>query len=453
MNDIFHQKAYVDFTSGNIIRNLILFSIPVILGELLQNLYNSVDALVVGNLVGDSALAAVAVCGVISNLLVNFFNGVSVGSNVVVSRAFGAGNQEELSRSIRAVFSFAILLGVLLSTAGILLTPTLLHIAGALPEYYDQALIYLRIYLAGLMFTVIYNNGAGILRAIGDSGTPFRILALSCCVNIILDLLFVGAFHMGVAGVGLATVFSQGLSVVRVYRSINRQTGIHCIAFPEIRQSRDIILSAMDVGMAAGLQSALISFSNMFVVRYMNLFDTASVAGIGIAQRLDRFIVLPAKSFGITMTTYVSQNIGAARYDRIREGLRKCLSLALSVTITLSAIVYVFADECVALFNNSPAVVSTGVAMMHVLIPFFWSMAAREVFMGLLRGYKITKVPMILALVGMVGVRQVFLALSFAAERSIQNIYICYPIAWVSTLLLVFVYYLLVRISKDLPRE
>lgn len=439
----------VDFTQGSIVRGIVMFSLPIVMGELLQNLYNSVDALVVGNLVSDSALAAVGVCGVISNLLVNFFNGVSVGSSVVVSRAFGKGDTDEVRRSVQAVFTFSALLGVALSVLGILLAPQLLRLTGALPEYYADALVYLRIYLAGLMFTVIYNNAAGILRAVGNSQTPFYLLAVSCVTNIVLDIVLVALFRLGVAGVGAATVFSQLLSAILVYRAVNRSIGVRCLDVWEMRHSARIVVSALSVGMAAGVQSALIAFSNLFVVRYMNLFDTASVAGIGIAQRLDKFIILPAKSFGITMTTYVGQNLGAGHYERVREGVKKCAAVALSVTAALSVLVYALSEQCVRLFNQTPEVVAVGVAMMHVLIPFFWCMALREVLLGVLRGYGRSLVPMMLSLTGMVAIRQLYLAISMRSGQNIRNIYICYPLAWVATLLLLFVYYLLAR--KNLP--
>lgn len=363
-------RGPIDFTQGNIVGSMVLFSIPIVLGELFQNLYNSVDALVVGNLVSDSALAAVSVCSMIANLIVNFFNGVSVGSNVVVSHAFGEGDADELRRAVRVVFTFSTLLGVALSVLGIVFAPLLLDLTGALPEYYAEALTYLRIYLAGLMFTVIYNNGAGILRAIGNSTAPFYILVVSCLTNIVLDLVLVAVFHMG-------------------------------------------------------------------------------VAGIGVAQRLDRFIILPTKSVGMTMTTYVSQNLGAKRYDRVREGARKCAVLALCVTLSLCAVVYIFSEECVALFNKTPEVVSVGVAMMHVLVPFFWCMSLREVILGILRGYKLTKVPMVLSVLGMVAMRQIFLAVAMGHDRNIFYIYVCYPVAWFATLLMNVVYYL--RMRKLLP--
>lgn len=301
-------RGSIDFTQGNIVGSIVLFSIPIVLGEQFQNLYNSVDALVVGNLVSDSALAAVSVCSMIANLIVNFFNGVSAGSNVVVSHAFGEGDADELRRAVRVVFTFSTLLGVALSVLGIVFAPLLLDLTGALPEYYAEALTYLRIYLAGLMFTVIYNNGAGILRAIGNSTAPFYILVVSCLTNIVLDLVLVAVFHMG-------------------------------------------------------------------------------VAGVGVAQRLDRFIILPTKS--------------------------------------------------------------VGVAMMHVLVPFFWCMSLREVILGILRGYKLTKAPMVLSVLGMVAMRQIFLAVAMGHDRNIFYIYVCYPVAWFATLLMNVVYYL--RMRKLLP--
>lgn len=439
----------IDLSSGSIVRGIIALSIPIVLGELFQNLYNSVDALVVGNLVSKNALAAVTVSGFISNMVVNFFNGMSVGANVVVSKAFGAGDPEVLHSRICVTFTFGIPLGITVSLLGILFTPQLLDFAGTQPEYYGEALTYLRIYLAGLMFTVIYNNGAGILRAVGNSALPFRILVAACCVNVVLDLLFVGLFRMDVAGVALATAISQAVSVVLVYFAINRSQGICCVNFRELRHGRKIVLSSLRVGMAAGVQSALIGFSNLFVARYMNYFDTASVAGIGIAQRLDRFIVLPAKSFGITMTTFVGQNIGAKRYDRVKEGKNKCLAVALGVTVSLSLIILVFAEQSVRLFNSDPTVVSVGVDMMYVLVPLFWTMAVREVYTGVLRGCGKNIVPMLLNLAGMVGVRQVFLMIAMGKNPVIFNIYVCYPIAWAATAVFLLIYYRMVR--EQLP--
>ena len=442
------MRKSIDFTQGNITRAIILFSIPLIMGELLQNLYNSVDALVVGNLVDQHALAAVTVCGVIANMVVNFFNGMSVGSNIVVAKATGCGEQTQLYLVIRSTFSFGVVLGVILSLLGVAFAPQLLYLAGAQDSYFNDALIYLRIYLAGLMFTVIYNNAAGILRALGRSDIPFRILLISCGTNIMLDALFVGVFRWNIAGVGIATVISQAISTVMAYHSINRQIQKRCFALHEMHtQGGKIIAETMRIGMAAGIQSALIGFSNIFVVRYMNWFSADAVAGIGIAQRLDRFVLLPAKSFGITMTTFIGQNLGAGQYQRIKSGERHCAFVALGVTLGMTGIIYAFTEQCVALFSPEPTVIAVGVAMMRILAPLFWIMALREVLLGILRGCGRNLWPTILSLISMVGIRQLFLAIAMRYNPVIENIYYCYPVAWMATLLLLVIYYCSVRNS------
>lgn len=445
------MKRAIDFTKGNIVQAIVLFSIPLIMGELLQNLYNSIDALVVGNMVDQHALAAVTVCGVIANMVVNFFNGMSVGSNIVVSKAAGNGEKERLYCTIRVTFSFGVVFGVILSVLGIIFSPQLLQFAGEKSSYFTSALIYLRIYLAGVMFTVIYNNAAGILRALGRSNIPFQILLISCLTNIVLDILFVGVFQWGIAGVGIATVISQALSAIIAYSVINRQIQGNCFDLREMYcEGGTIIAETMSIGIAAGVQSALIGFSNIFVVRYMNYFSAEAVAGIGIAQRLDRFVILPAKSFGITMTTFIGQNLGAGQYQRIITGKKHCAMVALGVTVGLSMIIYIFTEQCVALFSPETEVIAVGVAMMRVFAPMFWIMALREVLLGTLRGCGRNLWPTILSLIGMVGVRQLFLAITMHFSPAIENIYYCYPLAWAATLLMLVIYYLVVR-KKLLP--
>lgn len=438
-------RRKIDFTGGNITHSLIMFSIPIIFGELLQNLYNSVDAIVVGRLISGESLAAVTVCGTISSLIVNFFNGFSVGSNVVIARTFGVKDSELLRRRIQTAFTFFSVAGSILSVCGICAAPFLLNIAGTKPEYYAEALTYLRIYLFGVMFTVIYNSGAGILRAIGDTSAPFRILAASCALNIGLDFLFVGIFRFGIAGVGAATIISQGISALRVYFVINKAICMRCFFTGSLKYGDTTIRDILSVGVAAGAQSAVIGFSNLFVVCYMNLFDTAAVAGIGIAQRLDKFIALPVRSFGITMTTYVGQNLGAEQYDRIKKGKNRCLALGLGITVALCVFVALITEQCVALFSEDSRVIAVGTDMLRMMLPWFFIMAFREVYTGILRGYQKTLMPTILILAGMVGVRQVFLAVMMRTDRSIQHIYECYPIAWAAATIFLLIYYLRVK--------
>ena len=440
------KRDDINFTEGPILRSLVLFALPIFAGEILQNLYNSVDSLVVGNFVGEAALAAVGVCSTLSNLLVGFFNGMSVGGSVVISRSFGSGDQEKCRADVRHTFTFSVLLGVLLSALGILLAPALLHLSGANDEVFEAALSYLRVYLAGLMFTVIYNCGAGALRAVGDSRTPFIILTVTSVINMGLDLVFVKALPWGIVGVALATVVSQFLSVVMIARSITKRLGIRCIGVADmVKNGRQTVLESLDIGFAAGLQGSLISFSNIFVWRYINLFDTSAVAGITIAQRIDKFVSMPAKSFGLAMTTYVSQNAGAGKYHRMRSGILRCMLLSCGVVAVMMVAVLANAEPLSGLFSQEAAVIRVSADMMRTIIPFYMFMAVREILLGVLRGNGKSRMPMVLSLIGMIGVRQVYLAVALQAERNIAILYRCYPVGWVSAAVLLFVYAFLVR--------
>lgn len=440
-----NQNHAIDFTEGNIVKKLAIFAIPIVLGELLQNLYNTVDSMVVGNFVGGYALAAVSVCAAISQLVVGFFNGMSVGASVIVARYYGAGETERQRTAMRVTFAFSVILGVVLSIIGIVITPWLVGLISIPGEVYREAVVYLRIYLAGIMFTVIYNVGAGLLRAVGDSRNPFYILVIVCGLNIILDLLFVAQFKWGVAGVSIATVISQMISVFMVYGSLKKCDPHFRLTFKGLKTERQIIMNMIGIGLPAGLQNSLISFSNLFVWRYISSFDAAAMAGVGAAQRVDRFIGLPCKAFGLALTTYISQNVGAGHYDRLRRGFWDCMGLSLGYLLATSAVVYAFATESIMLFNSEPGVVAIGVAMMRAMLPFYAFLAFREVCLGALRGYGNTRIPMLLSIFGMIVLRQIYLAIAMTVDYSIVHIYICYPLAWAATTLLTFSYYLHVR--------
>lgn len=435
----------IDFCRGNIVQQLLLFSIPIVLGELLQNLYNSVDALVVGNFVGTEALAAVSICVGPSDLMIGFFNGMSMGSSVVVSHAFGLHDHDKLMRTIRVSYTFSVYFGVAVAILGILCSPLMLQAAGAQAAVFDTALSYLRIYLSGLLFTVIYNIGAGILRAVGDSKTPFRILVVSCCVNILMDVLCVKILRIGVMGAAMATVFSQLCSVILIHRRLRQFSSDFRMSFREMRDHLEIVWKVITIGIPSGLQSAMIAISNLFVWRYINSFGTTASAGIGVAMRLDRFVLMPCKAFGMALTTFVGQNVGAGQYRRSRSGILCSLALAVTVTVLFGGAIYIFAGPCVALFNDDPAVVAIGVAMMHTIIPFYLVLDVREILFGVLRGYGYTQVPMVLSVIGMIVVRQIFLAVTMPRFYAIELMYICFPVGWVSTVLLLVGYYFLIR--------
>jgi len=437
----------IDFTRGSIIVSILRFSLPIMLGDLLQTLYNSVDALVVGNFVGETALAAVSVCAITAMTFISFFNGMSIGGTIVVSRAAGAGNYEKLRNTVVVAFSFSFLLGVAFSLIGIAMVPFLLKVTGARADYYAEAAAYLRIYLGGLMFTVLYNNGAGVLRAAGDVQRPFIILVVTCVLNILLDLLFVAVFGLGVKGAAYATLVSQLISAVAVYSVLCRQYKGNCLNFRAMIGGKTTICDMMRYGSAAGLQAALVGISNLFVVRYMNLFDTSSVAGMGIAQKLDKFVGLLARTIGITVTAFVGQNIGAGTFERIAVGKNKSLALSLGVTAGLCVIAFGFARPLVALFNTEPQVVDVGSRMLRVLVPGLLMLSFREVYTGVLRGYGKALWPTILNLCGMVGVRQLFVSVGMRMNGAIENVFWCFPVSWAATAIFLMVYYAVVRRS------
>lgn len=439
-------KAKIDFTQGGIISKIIIFAIPLILGELFQNLYQSVDSLVVGNFVSKEALAAVSVCSPITNLVVGFFNGMSVGASVLMAHTVGQRDKEAVAPTMRVAFSFGIMLGAVLAALGVILTPQLLGMADCAEDIFGTAAQYLRIVMVGTTFTVIYNLGAGVLRALGDTRSSLQILIVSSCLNIVLDLIFVVLLRGGVGGVAVATVISQGISVWLVYRKMAQTNPAFRISFPEVFCSRKMVGEMVSIGLPAGLQSSVVTISNVFIWRYVNGFDSTAVsAGVGVAQRLDRFVAMPVKTIGLAMTTFTGQNAGAGLHSRSRRGIRSGFLVSMGISVGLGAIVFAASPLLVRLFNDDPEVIAIGVAMMRLIIPFYSTMAVREIFFGALRGYKDTRIPMFISWSGMVGVRQLFLAVSMHYNHDPVNIYWCYPVAWISTSLFIFVYYMLRR--------
>ena len=435
------QGHTIDFTQGSIVKKLILFSVPIVMGEILQNLYTVADSVIVGNFVGDKALAAVSACAAVSQMIIGFFNGMSIGSSVIASRYFGSGDRERLGSAMRNSFAFAFVLGFCLSCAAVSAAAMLLRFLGVPAEVYPDAVVYLRIYLTGLMFTVIYNIGSGLLLSVGDSRSTFRILSFVCALNICLDLLFVRALRLGVAGVGIATVISQSISVLLVYRRLKTHSDSFRLTFKELPKERGLIRDMLSIGMPAGMQSSIVSFSNLFVWRYLSAFDYVAMAGFGASNRIDRFIVLPTKAFGLALTTFTGQNVGAKQPERIRKGFRDCLTLSTVYCVTVGIVIYVYAPQCIMLFTRVAPVVEIGAYMMRWMQPFYFFMAVRETSLGILRGYGDAKMPMYLSLLGMVVLRQIYLAVALHFDHRLVHICIGFPLAWIATAALVYGYW------------
>ena len=338
------------------------------------------------------------------------------------------------------------LLGLFSSLVAILLSPLLLRVSGANQEVFSEALLYFRIYLVGLPFTVTYNSGAGALRALGDSQSPFLALALTSVINVALDLLLTGLLRMGIVGVAVATVISQGISVAFICHRLRCRIGGRCFALKEtFSQGKPILAEAFNIGFWAGMQSALISFSNLFVWRYINRFSTLQVAGVSIATRVDKFVNLPIKAYGMAMVTLVGQNRGRQNGARIREGIWRCVWLSLLTWVLFGVVIYLGAPRIAAIFNREETVIETAVAFMHTLIPFYCVMAMREILLGVLRGFGRSTGPMVVTLIGMVGIRQLYLYLVMRPGADIRLLFYGYPLGWLSATILLLIYALIIR--------
>ncbi len=436
-------RKNVDFTKGNIYKNLLLFAIPIMLGEIFQNLYHSTDSIVLGNFAGDSALAAVSVCSTLTNLLVGFCSGMSVGSTVVVAKAFGGGDKDRLEDSVKYTYTFGVFLGLAFSVIGLLIAPLLLKVVHVNEDIYSHALTYLRIYIAGLVFTVVYNNSAGILRGMGDMSTPFIILLVSCSLNILLDLLFCAVFNWGIAGVAWATVIAQVVSVAISWYVIAKRMGMKCLAISDtLKNGKPVIAETLDVGVAAGIQSSIISFSNLFVWRYINRFSTAVVAGAGIGQRIDKFASLPTTSFGTAITTFAGQNLGAGNKRRVREGIKDAMILSVGITIVIGIVMYPSAKYIAALFNRNPEVIEAAVAMTRIMMPLYFINSIRQILVGVLRAFKKSQLATAATIGGMVIMRQIYLAISMSIKSDVNLVFLGYPVGWIFALLFTAICYL-----------
>lgn len=428
-------------TEGPIWKNILLFALPLLLGNLFQQLYNAVDSIVVGNYIGSNALASVGSSAPLINLLVGFFSGLATGAGVVISRCFGARNKDGVSRAVHTSMALAFVCGVLLSIVGIVLSPRLLAWMGTPEEVMASSVLYLRIYFMGLLAVLIYNMGSGILRAIGDSKTPLYFLIVSSVLNIILDVVFVTQFKMGIAGVGWATLIAQAVSAVLTLLWLMRVQGDHRLYFHKLRLHGDVLLQVAKIGLPGGMQNAVISFSNLIMQSSINSFGAVAMAGCGSYTKIDGFAILPLMSFSMALTTFTGQNIGAGKIDRVRRAAKTGTLLTLTSTFCISAFLLLFAEQVISIFNSEPEVVYYGVAMMRVLVPGYFFLGITHTLTGIVRGAGATTVPMIIMIFCWCFLRMAWVLGSLAAAHIIQFVFLGYTLTWGISSLLMFFYY------------
>ena len=431
-----------DFTTGRIIPQLIVFALPILLGQVFQTLYNSVDSIVVGRYVGTTALAAVAASSDISYMLVGFFTGLSSGAGVLFSRYFGARDYDKLHDAIHTAMAFSVIFGLVIAGLGLVITPWLLKVVACPDDVYPEAIRYLRIYISGAVLTSIYNVASGALRAVGDSRDPLIFLIVSSLVNIALDLLFVLGFGMGVEGVAIATVLAQLVSVVMVLWTMMRTDDVYQLQLKDLRIDKALLLKILDLGLPAGIQVCLICISNLFMQRFINLLGSAAMAGMGAAKKVDKFINIISNSVALSATTMVSQNVGANNYRRAFKGLRSAFMIAMVAVAALAIPLYYSAETALSLFTEDAAALAYGVSMMHVMVPTYYLQMSNSILSNVVRGFGKSRTVMVLSLLSLVGMRQLFLHIAMAIRPCAEVVYLSFPVGWLFGASFMFLYFL-----------
>ena len=433
-----------NMTEGSIAGQVILFALPLMLGNVFQMLYNTVDSIVVGNFVGTQALAAVGSTTMIVNMMVFFFNGFSTGAGVVIANYFGARNLKALHKAIETTMAATFVLSILFTLAGVAAVRPMLRFMATPEDVFGEATTYLRIYIGGISGLLIYNMGSGILRAVGDTMRPLYFLVLTSVLNILLDLLFVLGFHCGIEGVAWATVISQFISALLILALLTRSNDIYRLTWHDLRIDRAILGSIFAIGLPAGIQSVITAFSNVFVQSYINFFGSSCMAGWSCYNKLDQFVMLPMQSMSMAATTFVSQNIGAGREERANRGTVITVSMAVSVTAVIVALLCLFAAPAVGLFSPDESVIAYGVLFIRANCFFLLFNCVNHVLAGALRGRGDSRGPMIIMLLSFVGIRQIYL---FAVTRFVANTPLLvgfgYPVGWTTCCIIEVTYFFL----------
>ena len=429
-----------DMTEGSIPRLLINFAIPLLIGNVFQQLYNTVDSIVVGKFVGKQALAAVGCTGPIINMLIGLFAGLAGGAGVVISQYYGAKENEKLRRAVHTAIAFTLILCVVLTLLGAWLAPELLKLMDTPDEVFVEAVEYLRIYFWGLTGLLLYNIGSGILRAVGDSTHPLYFLIFSAVTNTVLDLVFVAVFDMGIAGAAIATILAQFMSAVLTLRMLMRSKEDYRISVRDIGLDKRIFAKICSIGIPSAIQMAVTAFSNIFVQSYINHFDTNCIAGWTAYNKIDAFAMQPMMSLSMALTTFVGQNLGAGKADRAKAGTKTGLKLGLAIMITLLIPLMVFAPQLTGLFNDDKQVVEFGTLFMRLISPFYVCLCINQVYSGSLRGAGDTRATMFIMLGSFVAFRQIYLFITYRLGGGIIPIALGYPAGWIicSTLLLIY---------------
>lgn len=436
------KKKENSLIEGSIGKSIILFAVPIMLSSILQQLYNAVDSSIVGTFAGSEPLAAVGSSGALINLLVGFFLGISTGTGVIFAKYYGANDKESLLKTMNTSLILSVICGILITFIGMIWTRELLGFMHCPEDVLDLSITYLRIYFLGIIGMMVYNVGAGIIRAKGDSRHPLYYLIYSGVLNLILDFLFVAVFKMSVAGAALATMISQYFSAVLVIYNLMKIPESYKLRLTNIKFHKETAVEIIKISVPCGLQSAMFNISNMLVQIKINDFGSIAMAGCAAYEKIDGFLYVPMLAFGLAISTFIGQNIGAGKFDRIKKGVRICLIYSVVISIILSTIVYFTGDYLINIFTTSTEVKNIGLTMMTIIAPFTFTHSFTEVLAGAIRGAGKAFQAMILTATGICVFRIIWLLIILNYFNDIRAVFGCYPASWILCSTCFIVYYL-----------
>lgn len=431
-----------DMTTGSIWKRMVSFAVPVFLGNLCQQLYNTVDSVIVGKFVGKQALAAVASSGNLIFMMTGFFMGLFIGAGIVIAQYFGARNYERVRSAVHTDIAFALCCGVLLTLLGVFFTPTILTWMRTPADVLSTSILYFRLYFLGSLATILYNAGMGILQAVGDSRSPLYYLVISSVVNVALDLLFVGAMDMGVAGAAVATVISQVVSAVLCIIKLTRSDGPYRLEIKRIGFDLPLLKKITSQGVPSGVQNSIIAIANVVVQSNINTFGSDAMAGCGSYSKVEGFVFLPITAFAMALTTFIGQNLGAGQFDRAKQGARIGILCSMAMAELIGVALFFLAPYAMRLFNDDLAVVAIGVRQSHIEALFFCFLAFAHGVSAVLRGAGRAQVPMYTMLGCWCILRVSYITLALKVWPDIATIFWAYPITWSVSCVVFLIYYL-----------
>ena len=440
-----NNKYEIDMCNGTLMDKLISFSLPLMLSGILQLLFNAVDIIVVGRFTGSQALAAVGSTTALINIFTNLFIGISLGANVLAARFYASGKEKEMSETVHTSITLALISGLVMALAGVLLARFALNLMGTPNDVIDQSVLYMRIYFLGMPFFMLYNYGAAILRAVGDTKRPLFFLVISGMTNAVLNLVLVIVFHMGVAGVAIGTIVSQLISSILVLRCLYTSNTSYRLYFSKLGIKTQYLKQIFQVGIPAGIQSTVINLSNALLQSSVNSFGSVAMAGYTAANNIFGFLYMSVNAVTQSCMSFTSQNYGVKKLKRMDRVLLDCMILSVGVTLTLGCGAYFFGPELLKIYTSDADVIRCGVEVLAFTTVLYFCCGIMDLLPGALRGMGYSGVPMILSIIGTVGTRIVWIFGLFPAHRSLSFLFISYPVSWILTILMQAVCFCFVR--------